>query len=155
MVFPASYKYGMTPEEIRQWWANLKPTDFHFTSRKKKTYNCLRWAMGKKDIWVDMDMIQQMHNLDPATLDHSANGYAECLNKYYGYEICENGDSEEGFEKVALYEKNGDWTHIARLLPNGHWTSKMGKLEDIEHYTLESLSGRLYGKFALFMRKPV
>src|SRR5215831_14037987 len=41
---------------------------------------------------------------------------------------------EVGIEKVAFFaDPNGTPTHGARQLPDGFWTSKMGKLEDIRH----------------------
>ena len=101
-----------------------------------------------------MFYFQNTYDLDFETLDHSANGYAVFLNKYYQFEICENGELENRVEKIVLYEdENNDWTHIARQLGNGHWTSKMGRLEDIEHYTIESLSGSLYGNPVIFMKR--
>ena len=63
-----------------------------------------------------------------------------------GYEIRDNDQLEDGFEKVVIYEKAGMWTHAARQLPNGRWTSKLGEYEDIEHSTPEDLSGDLYGE---------
>ncbi|MCY7407984.1 MAG: hypothetical protein LH631_11575, partial [Alkalinema sp. CAN_BIN05] len=41
--------------------------------------------------------------------------------------------------------------HVARQLPNGLWTSKLGRLEDIEH-ELDGLSGDLYGTVQKFMK---
>ena len=40
-------------------------------------------------------------------------------------------------------------------LPNGVWTSKLGKLEDIEHQRLEGLTGGgfAYGSVRMFLRK--
>ena len=52
---------------------------------------------------------------------------------------------ELGFEKVAIFAKAGmsgiEVTHASRLLPNGCWTSKLGKAEDIEHHELRDVEG--------------
>ncbi len=57
-------------------------------------------------------------------------------------------------EKLALYaDSMGDVTHVARQLPNGNWTSKLGALEDIEHKTAEALDAD-YGKIAGALRRP-
>ena len=41
-----------------------------------------------------------------------------------GYEICEDGQFEAGFEKVAIYaDQNGEPTHMARQLDSGTFRS--------------------------------
>ena len=64
-----------------------------------------------------------------------------------GYEACPDESLEPSFEKVALYGFGFFYTHAARQLANGKWTSKFGKAEDIEH-------GFLWG-FSCFMRHPL
>jgi hypothetical protein len=39
---------------------------------------------------------------------------------------------------------DGEPTHAARQLPNGKWTSKLGRWQDIE-YELDGLVGKMYG----------
>ena len=78
-----------------------------------------------------------------------------------GYEVCGSGsrEPEVGFQKIALYvDEDGVPTHAARQLPNGEWTSKLGRSEDISHRTLEALeSGENkmlgYGSAALILKK--
>ena len=71
-----------------------------------------------------------------------------------GYVPCGSAEGEEGFEKIAIYlHQDGNCTHAARQLPNGKCTSKLGKLEDIEHETLGGLAGLLYGSAVFFMRR--
>jgi hypothetical protein len=62
---------------------------------------------------------------------------------------------EPGFEKVVLYGSALLYTHAARQLPNGKWTSKLGALADIEHDTPEDVAGGVYGEVAGFMKRPV
>jgi hypothetical protein len=71
-----------------------------------------------------------------------------------GYQECENGGLEEGYEKVALYGSTLIYTHAARQLPNGKWTSKLGRSEDIEHDEPDVLAGGIYGEVHEFMRRP-
>jgi hypothetical protein len=60
----------------------------------------------------------------------------------HGYKPCRGDDAQPGIEKIAIYGKsNGDATHVARQLASGAWTSKLGKLEDIEHHSLGALEG--------------
>jgi len=78
-----------------------------------------------------------------------------------GFEPCENGEYEEGFEKIALYvNQAGNVTHAARQVDARRWTSKLGNLADIEHFLLSSLEDagvKLddYGKATKFLKRPV
>ena len=69
-----------------------------------------------------------------------------------GYEPCERGDLEPGFEKVAIFADDEGPTHAARQLDNGRWTSKLGSMEDIEH-ALEGLAGSEYGRVVRYLRR--
>ena len=56
-------------------------------------------------------------------------------------------------------DKEGVPSHAARQLPSGHWTSKLGKAEDIRHSTLEAVEsdpnlGLGYGKVAVILKRP-
>jgi len=71
-----------------------------------------------------------------------------------GFERCEDGTLEEGFEKIAVYQsRNGQVSHVARQLSSGRWTSKIGTLEDIEHSEPSELEGERYGSVTQFMRR--
>lgn len=154
MDTPLGYIYAITEEEIQLKWPNLQENqNFHFTSLKRRQYNCVGWAVGENKS-LDMLAFRDIYKLDPTTLNHTVKGYAEKFNEYYGFEVCDNGNYEVGFEKILLYEnEQKDFAHVARLLPNGHWTSKMGGYEDIEHYKPEAVNGNLYGRPVLYMKR--
>jgi hypothetical protein len=62
-----------------------------------------------------------------------------------GYEVIDDpGVHRAGYERIALYTKDGKVTHAARQLASGRWTSKLGDREDISH-ALPSLNGDQYG----------
>jgi len=65
---------------------------------------------------------------------------------------CATGDPEEGYQKVAIYADAGKVKHMARQLPDGRWTSKLGQSFDISHI-LPGIEGTDYGKVVLFLRK--
>src|SRR5438270_518391 len=66
-----------------------------------------------------------------------------------GYVICPSEELEAGFEKIALFANDqGIPRHAARQLASGRWTSKLGKMEDIDH-ALRDLEGTLYGSVVL------
>ena len=76
------------------------------------------------------------------------------LFRILGYEECGGYELESGYEKVALYARDGEWTHAARQLEGGRWTSKLGMYEDIEHPTPQGLCGDMYGDLHCVMRRP-
>jgi hypothetical protein len=71
-----------------------------------------------------------------------------------GFAPCEHGDLEVGFEKLVIYVKGQEVTHMARQLPSGAWTSKLGRLEDIEHEALDAITGDNYGEPRQFLKRP-
>ena len=72
-----------------------------------------------------------------------------------GFFVCETADVEDDLEKIAIYTtSDGKPQHVARQLLNGLWTSKLGRLEDIEHQ-LSGLEGKLYGSPEVFMARSI
>ena len=63
---------------------------------------------------------------------------------------------EYGYEKVAIFELNGNVTHASRQLKNGDWTSKLGWQHgvsfDVSH-TIESISNGYYGDVSIYMKR--
>ncbi|PWT78411.1 MAG: hypothetical protein C5B58_15330 [Acidobacteria bacterium] len=72
-----------------------------------------------------------------------------------GFEECHSGDLETGVEKIAIYTLRGKPTHAARQLRDGRWVSKLGLEEDIEHQTVNGVSGDIYGCVAVYMKRPL
>ena len=72
-----------------------------------------------------------------------------------GYSLCDNSSLETGYEKVALYGSEQGYTHAARQLADGKWTSKLGHLEDITHHSLQALEGAEYGSVVHFLKRSV
>ncbi len=71
-----------------------------------------------------------------------------------GYAVCDTSDLEPGYERLAIYADDTNVpTHMARQLPSGHWTSKLGELEDIQHLTLDQLAGSDYGRVVQFLKR--
>ena len=117
-------------------------------------YNCIAWAFGQTEAWWWPDKNNQYYwpltIPRTETLDSFIRAYA-----LQGYGVCQLSDYEEGFEKIAIYaDAQGKPTHAARQLSSGHWTSKLGGLEDIEHFTLEGLNDNQYGSVAIVMKRP-
>lgn len=85
---------------------------------------------------------QSRHRTVPSLRNHSC-----------GFERCQHGSLEPDMEKIAIYAAGYSFRHVARQLPNGNWTSKLGRLEDIEHESLDAICGEEYGKVVIFMQR--
>jgi len=140
-----------------EFFADLRTARYQISSEKDVSYNCIAWAAGDTTRWWWPDP-QQLYYW-PVQSPHEVTPQSFVLAfESLGYTRCEDGSSEYGFEKVAIFL---DWlgtpTHMARQLPNGQWTSKLGGLEDIEHETLKQLEGvkPAYGKAAYFLKRRI
>jgi hypothetical protein len=75
----------------------------------------------------------------------------------HGFALCRADETqlEPGFEKIAIYvaERTAEPTHVARQLPTGAWTSKLGPMEDIEHPSLDEFCGREYGRVGPILKR--
>lgn len=114
-------------------------------------YNCIAWAAKDTERWW------QPGTHWPIAAPPGEWGIAvlEGALRALGYEPCDTDRLEVGFEKVALFGDALFYTHAARQLPDGTWTSKLGKAEDIEHDTPEDVAGGIYGEVVQYMQRPV
>ena len=136
---------------------NLNDCNHQITSPRKNRYNCIAWAAGSDTRWWWPSGkgfwpygIPREETL-PAFLAAFAT---------LGYEECQDGAVEEGYEKIALYARHNEAldlvpTHAARQLCNGRWTSKLGTQEDIEHLNVEDVNGPAYGSVVRYMRRGI
>jgi hypothetical protein len=113
----------MNPASI---FPKLTPDNHQVRSPATITYNCVAWAMQDSEHWWEPGVFWRPDLWPP---DDSGIGTLEAAFKAIGYVSCErNATLEAGFEKVALYALGSSlWTHAARQLSNGKWTSKLGK----------------------------
>src|SRR5262249_19467017 len=92
----------------------------------------------------------------PASPDEAGIGVLEQMFLSMGYRDCGGDDSlEPGYEKVALYGYALFYTHAARQLPTGKWTSRLGPQQDIEHHSPHDVTGPAYGEVAQVMKRPL
>ncbi len=91
----------------------------------------------------------------PLQIDQSDGvGAFQQFFELHGFETCNSPTQEPGFVKLAIYALAGEFQHVARQLPNGQWTSKLGMLQDIEH-ALQVLEDARYGTVAILMRRAL
>ena len=137
---------------IETLFPNLQAGGYAVTSQRTAEYNCIAWAAGDMGQWWE-PMGDHHYWPDSATNEYSLIAFAQAFAAH-GYARCDDAALEAGFEKMAIYvDAERMPSHAARQLPSGKWTSKLSKLEDIEHDTLAALEGDAYGTVALIMRK--
>jgi hypothetical protein len=124
---------------------------YQVTSPASKNYNCIAWAVGDDDHWwkpTGKDFWPE-----EAPQEYTV---AALIRAYEtrGFVLCTDSTPEENHEKIAIYCQSQKYTHAARQLANGNWTSKLGSAEDIEHATLEALEGFEYGAVLHIMKRP-
>ena len=131
---------------------NLSQNNHSITSPETPDYNCIAWAAGESDRWWWPNPAG--HYFWPAGIAREETPESFRLAfESIGFEQCGGGDLEQGCEKVVLYCNQNVPTHMARQLPNGEWTSKLGQSFDISHQAPETVAGGIYGQVVMFFRK--
>lgn len=69
-------------------------------------------------------------------------------------ELIDEPDDHPGQRTLALYAKDGRWTHVAIRGEDGPWMSKLGSSQLIAHPDVRDLEGDEYGEVATFMTRP-
>ena len=130
----------------------LTSTGYEKKSPATIAYNCIAWAANFTDLW--WEPIEEKGYYWPYGVpsEYTLDALIEVYKKF-GFKLCDNGNYEDGFEKIAIYGIKDIYTHAARQLDNGKWTSKIGMREDIEHSSLAGLEGEMYGQVKHFMKR--
>src|SRR5262245_33296141 len=119
------------------------------TSPESKKYNCIAWSAEDIEHWWQPGKYWPIE----AQSDDFSIGVLAQLFKTLGYIDCAMDFSlEPGFQKVALFGDSVYYTHAARQLSDGRWTSKLGKAEDIEHDSPQDVGGGVYGELFQVMK---
>jgi hypothetical protein len=144
----------MVNHPIETVFPRLQGTAWRVSSERDDRYNCIAWTANVITTWwwpvgpgksywpegVPREVTLEAFRAAFATL-----GYVFCLGE----------EMEPGFEKTAVFaDEQGVPKHAARQLPQEGWTSKLGKMEDIEH-ALSDLTGPVYGSVVLIMKRSV
>jgi len=140
---------------VKNFFKKLRHSDFSITSNQDTRYNCIAWAAEKSDRWWWPAVGYYWPPDFPlhVTVQNFLSVFATL-----GYTQCSSFDFEPGYDKVAIYlDAAGRPSHMARQLPDGMWTSKLGPLWDIAHKTLQGLEGThpAYGTLAIPLKRPI
>jgi hypothetical protein len=138
--------------ELEQDWPGLAQAQYRVTSKHTGDYNCLAWAIEETDRWWSPLPEDDYYWPEGVPREVSVAAFVKAYETL-GFALCAGGELEAGMEKLAIYvTADARPQHVARQLPNGLWTSKLGRLEDIEH-ELDGLAGKLYGTVQCFMKR--
>lgn len=126
-------------EDLEAHLPGLTGAEYAITSDASERYNCIAWVVGESHRWwspLAEDAEYWPFEYQPeATI-----AVVQAALATVGFEACADGELEDGIEKVAFFADERGFTHVARQLPSGRWTSKLGSDRDIEH-GLETVEG--------------
>ena len=115
----------------------LTPENHRTTSPETTDYNCIAWAVQDMEHWWQPGVHWPT---SAAAGEYSIEVLQDAFGTI-GFQPCTDGNPETGYEKVAIYGDEVYYTHAARQLRTGKWTSKLGAAEDIEHDAPEDVAG--------------
>jgi hypothetical protein len=141
---------------IERWFPTLHSEDYEIVGPEDPTYNCIAWAAGVTDAWWEPTTNPKHFWPEHAPADDRIETLVQVF-KGLGYAEWEgeNDAFEANYEKVAIYGREGAFTHASRQLPEKRkWTSKLGVYEVIERDNLEGLTGEWFGPVARILRRP-
>lgn len=143
----------MSRQDIEKSFPNLSEYGYTITSPETVEYNCIAWAAGDTTAWWWPDDQYQYYWPSEIPRRESIETFIKAYETL-GYSLCDNAEIEDSLEKIAIYvDSNRKPTHAARQLSNNLWTSKLGRLEDIEH-SLDGFLDSIYGSVAVIMKRP-
>lgn len=130
------------------------------TSLADDGYNCIAWAAGDDQRWwwpIPENISYWPPNV-PRDLEIST--FIQAF-EMIGYVTCSSEEYKDGYEKVAIFTKNGIPTHAAKQLTNGEWSSKLGQDIDISHNLSEVVSFAIaygntdYGELSVILKRKI
>lgn len=135
------------PKLLQESWSEKSPKDPY--------YNCIAFAASdtRNFWWPVSPSLTKKPYWPPGVRRELTLEAFKAAFATLGFEECHSGDYETGFEKIAIYTLRGKPTHASRQLRNGRWVSKLGPQEDIEHQTVNGVSGDTYGSVAVYMKR--
>ena len=146
-----------TTAQLEAGFPHLGTRDsFSIESPFDEAYNCIAYAAGDTRIqWWPVGEAQSGYVYWPDDAPNEATLEAfEAAFASLGYEPCDNGEVEPGYEKIALYAEQGVPKHATRQDPaTGNWVSKLGDHVDISHQRVDSLEGGPYGNVCRYMKR--
>ena len=128
--------------------------NFKLTSQPTYRYNCIAFAMGMSDRWVDVANLP-WHWWPPVQKDDTINSLIAAF-EYFGFEKCGMDDNiDEKYDKVVLYGKDNQWQHAAKVVAPNVYHSKFGESFDGTHSSGNVLSVKYGDPYVVMRRKKI
>lgn len=145
----------VSADQLEAIFPALRQGGYAITSEQADFPNCIGWALHS-NLYFEPELSRFIGGYywpEGVRRDDSVAAWIQ-LFELHGYRTCRTAEPEPGEEKVAIYaDEHGVSQHVARQLASGEWTSKLGKLEDIQHRTLDVLAGKDYGQVTVVMKR--
>lgn len=134
-------------------------SNFIITSPTTSSYNCIAWAMGYNNRWVQPINIPNIDNKNarfnwwPPGVEVSVK--CEALIEAFvalGFELTDNTHYELGYDKAVLYTNGQNWTHASRIVAEGIEHSKFGESWDASH-GCNKFNSTVYGYPYAYMKR--
>ena len=133
--------------------------DWDAASDPSEDYNCMGFAVGHERWWSPPDapdVVRNPRDYWPPFITGdsvSVEAFIEAAETC-GFKTCDGPDWEDGFQKIVLLHKDGEFTHAAMQVSPAEWKGKFGDLSDFPH-DLDGVSGcRGYGDGRQYMKRP-
>jgi hypothetical protein len=144
-----------THAELQARFPRLQTTNYKHASEATARYNCLAFANGDhRHLWEAGKHGGRYYW--PPDIADTLDGWTEIFTKK-GYVLTTVREPEPGFEKVAIYIDLEDLLpgHVA-ISDGRTWASKLGRIQDIEHTSLDLLEGdKQYGIVERILKRKV
>lgn len=143
--------------ELEALFPRLRDSGYVVTSDYDQHYNCVAFIAEDRRRWWEPE--ERGGWYWPPGLprdDFGLDNYIRCFESL-GFRRCDDASLEDDLEKIAIYaDADGDFSHVARQLHDGWWSSKLGFYEDISHPSADVLFGgrpQSYGENMIFMAR--
>lgn len=131
---------------------NMRTGNYRLTSDPVPDENCIAHACGARGEWWE-PVTGRFWPVGPPYCNYKVQSLVRVFERY-GYVACDSAACEPEYERIAVYGREGMYTHAARqLIADGTWTSKLGPEDDINHATPEVLADGAYGEVVTIMRR--
>lgn len=130
------------PEELEACFPKLKGGNYVRASRATGRYNCIGFSNRDERHWWEAGRYGGRYYWPPHVAQNNSLAAVLQIFTSDGYELTDNREIESGWEKVAIYISLVDmeFSHVSRS-DGSMWKSKLGKGQDIDHYSLDVLEG--------------
>jgi hypothetical protein len=140
-----------TAAELEAKLPKLRSDNYKHASEATARYNCLAFANGDfRHLW-EAGMQGGRYSW-PSGIPDTLDGWTQIFTAE-GYELTASREIEPGYEKVAIYVDLEDLLSGHVAISDGQvWKSKLGRLQDIEHASLDLLEGDKHWEYGIVER---